>query len=76
MRNAIHKTVHMYIFMWFKEENKTKKEKCQVLTTHFLCITSFASPSLCPRDNTSILIFFFAVHSLAYRYNSPEHITK
>lgn len=59
MRNAIHKRLYIYIFkIWFKEENKTKKKNIKYLPLISFVLTSFASPFLCPRDNTFILIYF------------------
>ena len=57
----IHKRLYIYIFflIWFKEENKTENKNIKYLPLISFVLTSFASPSLCPRDNTSILNFFF-----------------
>ena len=74
----IHKRLYIYIYfflIWFKEENKTENKNIKYLPLISFVLTSFASPSLCPRDNTSILnfFFFFAIHSFAWLYSSPEH---
>lgn len=64
----------MYIFLWLKEENKTKGEK-KTCTHHSFPleevphITFFRISSFCPRGNTSNLFFFSPIHSCAWFYN-------
>lgn len=63
----------MYIFLWLKEENKTKRGK-KACSHHSFPLeevphrTFFPISSLCPRGNTSNL-FFFPIHSCASLYN-------